>query len=158
MREVLLEVLKDIVIFHGLKDDELSFLLDFFDIRRYEEQEYIYKENDMGKEMFVILEGKIEILKKGKYGVLHSLVNLGKNELFGEMSFIDMQKRSATVRAKIPTIVATLSNMDLYGIYKLRIDIYVKILMNIARELSRRLRKTDIEMLEFFPEDNFREH
>ena len=68
---------------------------------------------------------------------------LGVGDVFGEMELIDMQRRSATVRALEAVSVLALSNGDLFRIYESDLPTFTLIVLNLARELSRRLRSID---------------
>jgi CRP/FNR family transcriptional regulator, cyclic AMP receptor protein len=71
------------------------------------------------------------------------LVELNRMETgdtFGEMELIDIQPCAATVRAESDTTVVTFTNADLYQLSKWNLKTYSMIIMNLAREISRRLR------------------
>lgn len=61
-------------------------------------------------------------------------------DTFGEMELIDIQPCAATVRADKKTSVVTFTNADLYTLSKWNLKTYAMIIMNLAREISRRLR------------------
>lgn len=64
-------------------------------INEYAASAVIFEEGSMGRELFVVLEGRVDIVKSvdDKNVVLASL---GKGEFFGEMAVIDASPRSAT--------------------------------------------------------------
>ena len=57
--------------------------------------EVIFEEYDMGSEMYVILEGEVELSIGSKV-----VETLGPGEPFGEMALIDQSPRTATAKAK----------------------------------------------------------
>src|ERR1700682_3773659 len=70
-------------------------------INEYEVSDVIFEEGSVGRELFVVLEGKIDIVKQS--GASRTLiVTLGKGEFFGEMAVIDGSSRSATAIAAAP--------------------------------------------------------
>ena len=70
-------------------------------INEYDASEIIFEEGSTGRELFVVLEGKIDIIKNS--GADRTLiVTLGKGEFFGEMAVIDGSSRSATAIAAAP--------------------------------------------------------
>jgi CRP/FNR family cyclic AMP-dependent transcriptional regulator len=70
-------------------------------INEYEVSDVIFEEGSVGRELFVVLEGKIDIVKQS--GAKRTLiVTLGKGEFFGEMAVIDGSSRSATAIAAAP--------------------------------------------------------
>jgi CRP/FNR family transcriptional regulator, cyclic AMP receptor protein len=61
----------------------------------------IFEEGSTGRELFVVLDGRIDIVKLD--GATKTLiVTLGKGEFFGEMAVIDGSARSATAIAAAP--------------------------------------------------------
>ena len=57
--------------------------------------EVIVVEGDDGNDAFIILEGEIEVTKKGRH-----LATLAENAIFGEISMVDNRPRTATCTAK----------------------------------------------------------
>ena len=68
---------------------------------------------------------------------------LGPGDCFGEMALIDLYPRSAGVRAAEDCLALALSNALLYQLYAVDPEPFTLIMMNLARELSRRLRRTE---------------
>ena len=63
--------------------------------------EVIFEEGSTGRELFVVLDGRVDIAKLG--GAVKSvIVTLGKGEFFGDMAVIDGSSRSATASAAAP--------------------------------------------------------
>jgi CRP-like cAMP-binding protein len=74
--------------------------------------------------------------------------HLGPGDFFGEMTLIEMQNRSATVVAESPTVLYQLTARNLYAYYRADISAYVMVILNINRELCRRLRRADNRIAE----------
>jgi CRP/FNR family cyclic AMP-dependent transcriptional regulator len=70
-------------------------------INEYEASEVIFEEGSVGHELFVVLDGKVDIVKQSSAGRT-LIVTLGKGEFFGEMAVIDGSARSATAIAAAP--------------------------------------------------------
>ena len=60
--------------------------------------EFFIHEGDSGERLYVLLEGRVEILKRAGER-LRRLRCLGPGDCFGEMALMDMSRRSASVRA-----------------------------------------------------------
>src|SRR5437899_10308971 len=70
-------------------------------INEFDANEVIFEEGSTGRELFVVLEGKVDIAKiNGTSKTV--IVTLGKGEFFGEMAVIDGSSRSATAIAAAP--------------------------------------------------------
>src|SRR3979409_250689 len=70
-------------------------------INEFAVDQVIFEEGSTGRELFVVLEGQVEIAKvSGASKTV--IVTLGKGEFFGEMAVIDGSSRSATAIAAAP--------------------------------------------------------
>jgi CRP/FNR family transcriptional regulator, cyclic AMP receptor protein len=70
-------------------------------INEFDVNDVIFEEGSSGRELFVVLEGKVDITKTN--GASNTLVvTLGKGEFFGEMAVIDGSSRSASAIASAP--------------------------------------------------------
>src|ERR1700738_5160498 len=70
-------------------------------INEFDVDDVIFEEGSTGRELFVVLEGKVDIAKANGASKIGS-VTLGKGEFFGEMAVIDGSSRSATAIAAAP--------------------------------------------------------
>ena len=104
--------------------------------------EVVYEEGDPAHELFVVASGRLHAFKPSQSANV-PLAELLPGEFFGDMSFIDMQPRSATVRAVEPTVLWRMSSSSLREAYLRDLKCYTLVVMNIAREMSRRLRRAD---------------
>ncbi len=66
--------------------------------KEYKDGDVIFKENSIGREMYIILSGEIAIIKE-KSGVETVLATLKEGDFFGEMALFDSHPRSATTKA-----------------------------------------------------------
>jgi CRP-like cAMP-binding protein len=70
-------------------------------INAFAVDDVIFEEGSTGRELFVVLDGEVEIAKiDGPRKT--SIIKLGKGEFFGEMAVIDGSARSATAIASAP--------------------------------------------------------
>jgi CRP-like cAMP-binding protein len=140
------EFLKSHCLFGGLSENEIEMLKTLLQEEEYGPDEVIVEEGGGGDRLFFIYEGSVEILKKvthSKGTVVQRIATLEVGESFGEMELLDVQPCIATVRTLEYTKLLTLSNMDLYKISKTDLKTYTMIIMNLARAISRRLRRMD---------------
>jgi CRP/FNR family transcriptional regulator, cyclic AMP receptor protein len=103
----------------------------------------IVREGDAGNRMFIIHSGRVEVTKNLAQPHETVLAVLGPTDFIGEMSIIECVRRSASVRATEKTCLFTLKGTDLYRLYEHRPDQYAIVILNIARDISRRLRAVD---------------
>lgn len=138
------DILRDIGLFGGLDEETLTVLARELPTRIVEAGHTVVEEGDVSREMFVVVGGELEVVKRGPRGGEFRVALFGPGDWFGEMSILDVQPRSATVRAVAPTMLVTLSSERVEKLlYRRDLKAYALLLMNIARELSRRLRVAD---------------
>jgi CRP-like cAMP-binding protein len=141
--------LREVGLFGALSDDFLGHLVSTLRAMRVMPGETIFREGDPAREMYVVLDGEIEVLKRSRRGRETRVAILGPNDCFGEMSIIDMQPRSATVRALGPARLLKITTEEMDALYRHDLKSYTLIVLNIARDLSRRLRVTDGLLADF---------
>lgn len=141
--------LREVGLFGALSDELLEHLVSTLHVVTCMPGEAVFKEGDPAREMYLVLDGEIEVLKKSRRGRETRVAILGPNDCFGEMSIIDMQPRSATVRALGPARLLKISTEEMDALYRHDLKSYALIVLNIARDLSRRLRVTDGLLADF---------
>lgn len=135
--------LRNIGLFGALSDDVLGYLATLLTVETPPAGATLFREGEDANAMFVVINGEVEVLKKSKRGVEARVAVLGPGDWFGEMSIVDIQPRSATVRALAPSRLLRVSSADLDALYRHDLRSYAIIILNLARELSRRLRVAD---------------
>jgi CRP-like cAMP-binding protein len=143
------DFLRSVPIFQDLKGPSLEILYNFLEERKWDVGETICAEGELGRTMYVIREGEVDVERKSTLGNQVSIVRLGPGECFGEMTLVELQPRSASVIVRKKAVTYALTNLDLWNLYKSDNFAYVIILQNITRMLSRRLRKADSRIVEF---------
>lgn len=105
--------------------------------RTYQPKQIIIKEGDFGKDVYLIISGKVVVAEKqsssNKYKVL---ATLGAGEIFGEMAMIDNQPRSATLVAATPCKILVLSPEDFEKIFKTHPRWSLKILSALSKRIQ----------------------
>ncbi len=103
--------------------------------------EYLFREGDLGTEMYIIQDGQVEILKSVD-GKEQSLAVLEKGDFFGEMALLEDLPRTASARA--------LGNCRLLQINGSTFDQMLRsnaeIAVRLMRKLSRRVRESDAQV------------
>lgn len=138
-----LERFREHPLFRGLDTSTLALLSEELKVERCPPGQTIVTEGELARDLFVIMDGEIEVLAHGHSGRV-CVALLGPGDWVGEMALIETQPRSASARALSHCTLLRMSDRD---VRRLLIDRdmtqYAIVLSNIARELSRRLRVAD---------------
>jgi len=138
--------LKRCSLFGGVTEDAFEHLRPYIRRQRFAAGEVILAEGSVNDRIYFIETGRVQISKAtaaGTGSVDRHIVTMSAGDTFGEMELIDIQPCEATVRAVEDTVTLSLSNRDLYLVSKSDMKTYALLIMNLARDLSRRLRHTD---------------
>lgn len=129
-------VLKSLPIF---KDTPENILADLSPIMQEEEIEQgtaIFKEGDTGDCMYIIYQGQVRIHKGDK-----ELAILGEKEVFGELSLLDAETRSASATAHTDCVLYKIDQEPFYELIDSRPEIakgFIKILCQRLRAQNER--------------------
>lgn len=136
--------LRRMPVFHSLSNDQLRTILSMSKLRKYDKDEIILNEGAFDSWMYFIISGRVRVEKSGrKVGEIH-----GSGTVFGEMSIIRGQERSATVRAYTSTMclavdASFLDRMDERTraachtmLYRMFVDILADRLLETTEELA----------------------
>ena len=143
--------LKQYSLFGGIMDADLALIRSLLKPVHCAVGEVLMREGERGDRLFFLLEGEVEILvtdasdpAKGQQRV----ATLSAGETVGEMELIDIQPRMATVRALTEVSAVYLTNKDLFTIKNSHLETFTLIIMNLARDISRRLRHMDRQVVQ----------
>ncbi len=100
--------LKSIPLFTDISDDELTEIATFAQETSVEAGRDLVREGDFSYEFMVIEEGQAEVTREGAH-----VADLGPGDFFGEMGLLEKTLRSATVTARTPMKLVTLTGWDL---------------------------------------------
>lgn len=153
-----IEFLKKFPIFSGLFDDELKKILGIMTVTEALAGAIIIKDGDRGDEMFILMEGDVEISKNMTTSLSpdqvmskdKSLIRLSSkfHACFGEMAlFEENSERSATVTAINNCKLAIINRSNFTKVVEEDYHIGFIVFRNLARIISDRLRRANKDIL-----------
>jgi CRP/FNR family cyclic AMP-dependent transcriptional regulator len=101
------ESLKTVPLFASLSDDNRDELATWVSELTVSEGKHLVDQGDYSYDLFIIEEGTAEVLQDGEH-----VTDLGPGDFFGEMGVLARSQRNATVIAKSPMRLLTLSSWD----------------------------------------------
>jgi CRP-like cAMP-binding protein len=136
--EQLAESMLGLALFGGLPEAIRRWFAARVETITVQEEQAVFRENDAAREVYVVLDGELVVLMGAVEPV--EMARLLPGDSFGEMSVIDMQRRSASVFALTPCRLLCLTSADMEALYRFDPKAYSLFVLNLAREISRKLR------------------
>jgi CRP-like cAMP-binding protein len=109
-------VLSGIDLFKGLPSEEQDLLQERFKRQSYINGEIIVRQGDLGSSFYVVVKGRVEVLRHTKEGKNVLVGELKPGQFFGELSLLTGEPRSATVRAAADSDLLRLEKSDFQDI------------------------------------------
>ena len=130
---------------------EINFLATLSKERRFEANEYIFRDGEEGEHLFVVLEGQVMIAKDVGGAGEEALAFLGRGDYFGEMALIDKQPRSATAKAHTDgAVVLMIPSEVLEGILDIQKVSSLRLLKILCGLIAKRLREIDDKLVGWY--------
>ncbi len=137
--------LTGVTVFAGFSTQELELLRPRLARHVFAPGEAVCRQGDPGDEMFVILRGSasVRLRLQDDQGTMigdRRLVTFSTGTVFGEMALLDREERSATVLADDELVCMSLSYEDFDALSREHPSLALKLLANLGREMSHRIR------------------
>jgi len=129
------KMLQKYSLFGGLTEEQIEQIIPLMEDEHYSPGAIIILEGTPNDKILFMLEGRVSIIK-GKT----IIYDLAEGNTFGEMEILDVMPSAATVKAVTDVTAISISNKSFHEIYKNDIQSFSLLLMNLARDVSRRLR------------------
>jgi CRP-like cAMP-binding protein len=135
--------LDQVQIFSGLSANALKFVAARARYSSHKALEVVVHEGELGNRLFFIEKGEVRACRNFSKAGEKELARLGAGDCFGEMCILDTLPRSATIQATRDTVLHSLDTAVLYELHLQYPAQFTVLVLNLARELSRRLRQLD---------------
>jgi CRP-like cAMP-binding protein len=135
----IVDALKAVSLFGSLSQRFLNGIARACTERSFPADEVIVKQGNPGIGLFVIVSGKVKIVKTSEQGEQLELATHGPGEVIGEMSVLDGAPRSANVVAVEDTHCLVLSAWD----FKSFMESHPEVALEILPVVVRRFRETN---------------
>ena len=145
------KLLSTVPLFQDLKRRHLGVVYQYLYEHHYYRGEQLFVEGDVGRALFIVKSGTIELVKKDEHRSDQRLALLKESEFFGEMALLQEQPRSASAVA--------VEESDVYLLYKDKLDSLIHdhpeagalLLKRLAEMIAARLRVTSEKLLRKAP-------
>jgi CRP-like cAMP-binding protein len=139
----LFEALASTPVLAGTNLAARTLLADEGAVRNFSAGDWIVREGDEGHAFFILVDGDVEVIKHADSPHAVALATLNQGATFGEMCVLGPMSRAASIRALTVVKVIEIKAATLHHLYQKMPDQYAIVLLNLARDLARRLSQLD---------------
>jgi|SRR5688572_2396688 len=160
----LVNFLKQSDIFYQFTPTQLELVANLCQETVFNSGEVIFQENSSSKELYVIVQGEVDILiNRGTTGSLNNktetaVARLRRGQSFGEVALVDEGLRSASARAaQKDTRLLVISRDKIIMLCETYPQLGYRLMYNLAADLAMKIRNTDLrirEQLLYKPNEN----
>jgi CRP-like cAMP-binding protein len=137
-------LLREIKLLRRFGEAELGKLLQIGRVLTHEPHANIVIEGEPSWGLYLILDGMVGVYKRNKLsGDVHDVAQLRAGQFFGEMSLVDENPRSATVKALTPCQTFHLSKDDFLRFLSQSQELRARFYESCVQDLVNRLRELD---------------
>ncbi|ERP39214.1 Crp/Fnr family transcriptional regulator [Chitinivibrio alkaliphilus] len=135
-----LRLLQDISIFGAVPPAALDKILYYSEEISLQKGEILFCEGDPSHAIYIILRGRVKLVKNYAHTPLE-MVELSPGDSMGEASFIGIQAHGTTAVITEKATLLVLTRQVLSSLYENDIELFTLLLLNMSRELARRLHR-----------------
>jgi CRP-like cAMP-binding protein len=129
-QDVKIKALQRASLFSELSKKELAQLARMADDVEVDAGHVLCKEGEIGRQFFVIMDGKVEVTRNGK-----AVRRQGGDDFFGEIALLEDVPRTATVKTKTPVRLFVLTRRDFRALVQTSPSVERKVMKSLARRL-----------------------
>jgi CRP/FNR family transcriptional regulator, cyclic AMP receptor protein len=133
----MVERLRRLPLFSRLSEEELGDLAGRIRLRPYKRAEVIFRKDDPGTHLYLVLEGAVKISLPGEFGQEALVAIMRPGEFFGELALFDRSPRSAGATALEDTRAALLASDDFLAFLEHHPSAVRVVLEALARTIRR---------------------
>jgi CRP/FNR family cyclic AMP-dependent transcriptional regulator len=134
--------LRNVPIFGELEEKDLLRVVKLGTRQKYKKGNIVVLEQESGAALFVIITGKVKVVRMDEDGREVILSMFGPGEFFGEMSLLDGLARSASVVATVKSELFMIHRRDFLEL----LNEFPTVTISLLAELAMRLRKADMQI------------
>jgi CRP/FNR family transcriptional regulator, cyclic AMP receptor protein len=134
-----ISLLQSMPFFGAIEDSSVALILELSETQRVKAGEYFFHQGDLGDALYILEEGTAVIFKTAA-GQEYILRRASAGGCFGDLALIDFTPHSASVRAESHCTAIRIPSSAMHTLFQQNAEQYLIIQMNMAREVSRRLR------------------
>jgi aspartate ammonia-lyase len=146
-KSVIKEFLKRIELFKGLSETQLDTITEKIKVEKHKTGTMIFNQNNIRQNLYIIVDGEVELFKRTPYGSEKRLSVFGKYDFLGEGAIMDDSPHSTSARTTAETTTLALSREKFKELLAEHSNVALDILSKIARVISRRISSANTKVV-----------
>lgn len=135
-------ILSQISFLGGLSDEQIETIMGFLECAQFKKGETIARRGEEPTHIFIIASGKVNlIIEDGDRTVPKRSFEVG--DCFGEAAVLSLINNTASFIAAEDSSLIAFSQKSLNGLHREDSDLFCRLILNLARDLARKLQYTD---------------
>ncbi|PKL84974.1 MAG: aspartate ammonia-lyase [Ignavibacteriae bacterium HGW-Ignavibacteriae-1] len=135
-------MIRQIELFKDLNESEIAVLSEIITEKDFQSGEMIFEEHQVRQAMYLVVTGRVELVKRDVYGIDQVLRIFENNDFMGEGSLLDDFPHSTSTRAIEPTKTLVINRVEFDKLLATHPALVHKTLARISRVISRRMSLT----------------
>lgn len=142
------EVLRHSALCYGLNDNEIENLATLFHTKHARQNEIIVREDEKSNQLYIISRGRVGVLVYSSVspGEREKIASLRDYDIYGEFALMDGFARSASIVAEEDSDFIYVEYLDFHRFLENNEHIGFIVMRNLAKILTAKLRKTNLEI------------
>lgn len=129
--------------FREFGEEDLARLMRFAIESHFERDQVVFREGDMGRELYLVLSGSIRFERNEKNGQQPQVLSQASfGHVFGELAFLKPQPRRATAIASEKTMLLVFAKAQIQKLLDLYPSLAAAFYHAVALEIATRLSET----------------
>jgi CRP/FNR family transcriptional regulator, cyclic AMP receptor protein len=128
--------------------EELKNIARYLHVFKVAKDMNVFKEGSSGNRMFILVNGRVDVIKEDMEGHRKVLTTIPKGKAFGEMALFDGELRSATVMAADHATMLVLTKENLLQLIDAYPRLGARLLLKLGKIISQRLRATTGQLVD----------
>lgn len=146
--EKVLPILNKISLFGGLDDAQLYAVFRVLETEHCQKEGFIFRQGEAPDHIRIVQSGRVRVVEEVN-GTTMELAEFTAGQCFGETSVITIHQHTASALAVEDSDLLVFPRDKLFGFHDTEPKLFGILMMNIAREACRRLKKTENTMLHY---------
>ncbi len=141
-------ILDKISLLGGLTKEELYQLFSLAEYGIFKKSDILFHKGDSPNYIYIVLSGQVKVYIT-QDNIEYEFISFSAGDCLGEASLMSIEPHTATAVCNKKSKLILISRKTLFTLHKTNPTLFAKLILNIARELARRLHKNNYRLFQY---------